>query len=69
MAVLSFRTSTYSRSIYLYGTSKLTTIPSEYVEPVKQHAAATYTHAQLDNALAKGFITQQEYDETVEYKA
>jgi hypothetical protein len=67
--VLPFRTSTFARSIFLYGTNKLATIPAEYVEPVKEYAAATYTQAQLDHALAQGFITQQEYDDTVAYKA
>jgi hypothetical protein len=69
MAVLPFRTSTFARSIFLYGTNKLATIPAEYVEPVKQYAAATYSQDQLDQALAQGYITQQEFDETVAYKA
>jgi hypothetical protein len=69
MAVLPFRTSTFARSIFLYGTNKLATIPAEYVEPVKEYAAATYSQAQLDQALALGYITQQEFDETVAYKA
>jgi ribulose bisphosphate carboxylase small subunit len=67
--VLPFRTSTFARSIFLYGTNKLTLIPAEYTEPVKEYAAATYTQAQLDQALDQGFITQQEYNDTVAYKA
>jgi hypothetical protein len=69
MAVLSFRTSTYSRSIYLYGTTTFAAIPAEYIEPVKKHAATTYTKEQLDNALVQGFISQQEYNETLAFKA
>jgi hypothetical protein len=68
MAVLAFRTSTYARSVYLYGTSKLSDLPAEYVEPVKQYAAVTYSQAQLDNALAQGFISQQEYEDTMAIK-
>ncbi|HYE80889.1 MAG TPA: hypothetical protein VEG39_01845 [Clostridia bacterium] len=78
MPILNFRVSTYSRNIYLYGTTSFSTIPEDYREPVKQYAAigivngvqypanfTGYTREQIDNALAKGYITQQEYDETV----
>jgi hypothetical protein len=68
MAVLPFRTSTYARSIFLYGTNRLAAIPAEYVEPVKQYAATTYSQDQLDYALAQGFISQQEYGETMQIK-
>ena len=67
MAVLAFRTSTFARNIYLYGNTLFTGIPVEYVEPVKQYAATTFSRLQIDNALNKGWITQQEYDETIAY--
>lgn len=73
MAVYTFRTSTFARNIYIYGTERLTArdgfngVPTEYYIPVEQHAAVTYTHAQIDNALSKGWINQQEYDETIAY--
>lgn len=67
MAVLNFRTSTYARNIYLYGTTTFAAIPTEYIEPVKQYAGEAFTKGQLDNALAQGWINQQEYDETIAY--
>jgi hypothetical protein len=76
--ILPFRVSTYARNIYLYGTTTFASIPAEYVVPVKQYAATGqvnvaqypsgftgYTREQIDNALAQGYITQQEYDDTV----
>lgn len=71
MAVLSFRTNTYARNIYLYGTERLTArdgyngVPSEYYIPVQQRAANIYTELQLQTALTNGWINQQEYDETI----
>jgi len=67
MPVLPFRTSTFTRNIYLYGNTLFTEIPVEYVEPVKEYAAITYSRLQIDCALNKGWITQQEYDETIAY--
>jgi hypothetical protein len=69
MAIYSFRTSSYARDIYLYGNRRLADIPLEYHEPVKQYAATNFTHEQIDNALAKNFISQEEYDQTMAYKA
>ncbi|MED1948999.1 hypothetical protein [Brevibacillus centrosporus] len=53
------------------------TIPAEYHEPVKQHAATNFTvepYARADNrtrqidlALTNGWITQDERDQTVAY--
>jgi len=65
MAVYSFRIGPYARSIYLYGSSNFAATPLEYHQPVKQYASDNFTPNQIDEALAKGFITQQEYDETV----
>lgn len=67
LRILPFRTSTYARSIYLFGTLTLTAIPADYYIPVEQYAAANYTAAQVDNALAQGWITQGQYDETMAY--
>jgi hypothetical protein len=75
MAIYSFRTSTYARSIYLYGTERLTArdgyngVPAEYYTPVEQYAAANYRLDQIDNALAQGWISQAEYEETVAFKS
>jgi hypothetical protein len=71
MAVLTFRTNTYARNIYLYGSTsgtRLTNIPAEYVEPVKKAAAATFSVEQIDNTLSQEWITQTEYDETMAIK-
>jgi hypothetical protein len=61
-------TGLYAKAIFLDGTKKFSEIRVEYVEPVKQYAAVNYTQEQIDNALAKGFISQQEFDDTIAYK-
>lgn len=66
MTVYTFLTGTYARNIYLGGTRTFASIPAEYHQPVKQHAADNFTRAQIDEALTKNFITEQEYLETVE---
>ena len=67
MAIYPSLTSAYAKAIYLDGTKRFSEIRPEYVEPVKQYAATHYTLAQIDNALAKGWINQTEYDETIAY--
>jgi ribulose bisphosphate carboxylase small subunit len=71
MTVLSFRTGTYARNIYLYGDvsgTRFSNIPTEYVEPVKQYAATNFSDNQIQNALTQGWIAQQEFDDTMAYK-
>lgn len=74
MTVYSFRTSNYAQNIYILGQNRLTArdgyagVPAEYYGPVEQFAADKYTIAQLDNALAQGWINQLEYDETLAKK-
>ena len=71
--IYAFRTSTYARSIYLYGTERFTQrdgyggIDPLYIEPVKQYVAKTFSMAQMDKALAQGWITEQEFNETLAY--
>lgn len=71
--IYPFRTSTYARSIYLYGTERFTArdgyngIDPLYIEPVKEYVAKTFSQAQIDNAKAQGWITEQEYNETLAY--
>jgi hypothetical protein len=67
MAVYPWLTASYAFAIYCSGTKSFAAIPAQYVEPVKQYAAANYSLAQLQVALANGWITQQEYDDTVAY--
>ena len=70
MAVYSFRIGPYARDIYIFGTKRFDArdgypdIPLEYHQPVKDYAAKNYTQSQIDNALAKTWLTQAEYDET-----
>lgn len=77
MAVLQFRVTNYAVCIYVHGTQRIANIASEYHEPVKQYAAEKYTiehyapqenrTKQLDIALANGYITVAEYEETIAY--
>ena len=67
--IYAFRTSTYARDIYLYGNRTFAQIPAEYVQPVKQYAASTFTDAQIANALTNGWITQTECDDTMALRA
>lgn len=68
MALLGFRTSTYARNIYIFGTTSFDSIPAEYHEAVKQFGATTYTDFQLREARRKLFVSEQEYQETLAYK-
>ena len=61
-------TQAYAQAIYLDGSKKFSEIRPEYVEPVKQYAATNYTQTQIDSALSKGYISQEEYDQTSAYK-
>ncbi|WP_019536746.1 hypothetical protein [Paenibacillus ginsengihumi] len=73
-AILAFRVSTYARNIYMTGTERLTArehyggIPENYRIPVLQFAAKNYYIDWLDHALDKGWITPQEYQETIAMK-
>ena len=53
----------YATNIITYGNRNFGTIPENYVQPVKEYIAVNYTDWQIDNALAKGYITEQEYTE------
>lgn len=65
MTVYSFRIGPYARDIYLYGKQKLANIPAEYYTPVENYAAKNFIRDQISDALNRGYITQQQYDETV----
>lgn len=70
MPIYTWRVSTYARDIYLYGNRTLTNnpnVPADYVEPIKIYAAQTFSQREIDDALKDGFITQQEYDDTIDY--
>lgn len=67
MAVIPILTRQYAVCVYIYGTRTFPTVYGEYVEPVKRYAAENYTLDQINNALAKGYITEQEHAETIAY--
>lgn len=66
--IYSGLTSAYGKAIYIDGTRTFSTILPDYIEPVKQKAAATYTDDQIKTSLEMGYINQSEYDETIAYK-
>lgn len=68
MAANNLLVKQYAVCIYVHGTRKFATAPAEYHEPVKEYAANTYTLEQIDTALVKGFITEQEYQESLVYQ-
>lgn len=55
----------YARAIYKDGTRTFQTILPDYVAPTKQYAATNYTLPVIDGALGKGYITQDEYADTL----
>lgn len=55
----------YSTAIYRHGTKTFPDIMTAYVAPVKEYASTTYTKADIDRALANGWITEDEYAETI----
>lgn len=68
MAILNGLVVAYAKAIYLDGTKTFPQIRIEYVEPVKLHASINYSDVQIAEAWDSGYITQQEYDETVALK-
>lgn len=58
----------YAKAIYRDGTKTFAQIRPEYVNSVKQYAADTYYINEIDNALAQGYISQQEYSDTLALK-
>ncbi|QJC52897.1 hypothetical protein HGI30_15870 [Paenibacillus albicereus] len=62
--IYPFMTGSYAREVYLYGNRSFPSIKPEYVQPVKQYAAATYSYDQVDNALGRSWITAAEHGDT-----
>ncbi|KJR48385.1 hypothetical protein UF75_1183 [Desulfosporosinus sp. I2] len=67
MAVNSLLTKAYAVNIYRYGNRTFASIPADYHTPVKQYAAENFSLSDIDQALANGYITEQEYTETLAY--
>lgn len=53
--------------VYKDGTRTLDSLKEGYEEPVKQHVGETYPLNIIDNALVKGFISEEEYRQTMVY--
>lgn len=57
----------YAVNIYRYGNRTFETIPVDYHDSVKKYAGENLALSEIDEALAKGYITEQEYTETLSY--
>jgi len=71
MAFYQWRVGGLSRCIYLDGTKTFEQAIAEdvlYEQAIKTYASIKFTYGQIDNALAMGYITQVEYDDTIELK-
>lgn len=55
----------YSYNVYIDGSRTLSSVGSSYHVEIKTYAAINFSDIQLGNALSKGWITQQEYDDTM----
>lgn len=80
MAIFQFMVSQYAMNIYLYGSYRLVArdgypgVRDGYYTPVQKFAAETsvtkpllISRKKIDEALANGWISQVEYDETISY--
>ncbi|MNE85594.1 hypothetical protein D3C80_1826120 [compost metagenome] len=65
MPIYHFLTIQYAQGVYIFGNRTFHTINQDYIPHVMQYAANTYVKGQIDNALAMGYITQQEYKDTI----
>lgn len=63
MAVVQLLVVAYAKNIIQHGNRSFNTIAPEYVLPVKKHVADNYKLHEIDNALLKGYITEEEYTE------
>lgn len=68
MAVHPLLMKSYANAIYMSTSRKFSDIPEEYVVPVKQYAAATFSDNVILFAYIENRITTQEYNETMRYK-
>lgn len=66
--VYNFRVGSYARAIYLDGIRKMVQAEAEdagYRLAIEQYAAKNFFYDQIDNALAKSYIDQITYNETI----
>jgi hypothetical protein len=75
MAVLQYYVIKYANEVYCQGTRRFTerdgkpSVPTEYIEPCMQYAAANYSLTNILNvSLGQTWINQEEYDLTCSYR-
>lgn len=71
MSVSMLLVKSYALNVYMNGTTTFEYIQSvrpDYVLPVKQRGADAFYIEDIDDALTKGWITQQEHDDTLALK-
>lgn len=71
MAFYQWRVGSYARSIYLDGTKTFEQAALEsplYEQAIKEYAAKNFAYSQIDEAFEKGYINQQQYDDTIALK-
>lgn len=67
----TWRVGGYSRTIYLDGTKTFEQAIAEdvqYEQAIMIYASEKFTYGQIDNAFAKGYISQEHYDTTIALK-
>jgi len=69
MAIAQVLVKQYGVCVYQDGTRTLASVNNAYVEPVKEYVAQNYNLSVIDKALEKGFITEEDYRETIAYTA
>ena len=71
MAFYQFRVGSYARSIYLDGTKTFAMAGLEsplYDQAIKEYSAKNFFYSQIDDAFAKLYINQEQYDITIALK-
>lgn len=69
--VYPFRTTIFANQIYIYGNMTLTQLRQQYPDyyiPVETYAANNFTDFEFQMSLENKYISQAEYDETMQYK-
>lgn len=67
MTINKLLTKQYAVCVYVHGTRSFDTVVADYHVPVKQYAAENYTLEQIDRALVNGYITEDEYQQTIAF--
>lgn len=62
-------TKAYAVNIITYGNRNFSTIPADYVQPVKEYIAQNFTDIQIDKAIESGYITEQDFTDIMTLKA